>query len=90
VNNNIRNVVKISSARWRSYFFFLQGGKSENSEPVQITFSAQKKEKRTSQVVEVILSSFLKCYQQTDSIKNIKPLQEGLYKKTCELFTVLM
>jgi hypothetical protein len=43
----IRNVDKISSTRWRSYFFFLQGGKSENSEPIYF-YNAEKRKKNES------------------------------------------
>jgi len=52
------NVDKISCTSWRSYFSFFQGEKAANSELFK-GFSTKKKWKRTSQVVQVILSSFL-------------------------------
>jgi hypothetical protein len=50
---------------WRSYFSFFQGGKAANSELFK-DFSTKKKWKRTSQMVEVILLSFLSSNSQNN------------------------
>jgi hypothetical protein len=60
---------KISSASWRSYFSFFQGEKAENSKLFK-DFSTQKKWKRTSQMVEVILLAFRTCNPRRGKLIN--------------------
>jgi len=58
----LRKVNKISSTIWRSYFSFFQGEKAANNElfnPESIRDSMKKKWKRTSQMADFILLSFL-------------------------------
>ena len=52
----VRNVNKIKSALWRSYFSFFQGEKAANNElfnPESIRDSMKKKWKRTSQMADL-------------------------------------
>jgi hypothetical protein len=55
----LRNVNKIKSTMWRSYFSFFSRRKSCVPKHRDKDFSTKKKWKRTSQMVDFILLSFL-------------------------------